>query len=82
MKKRLNVASLKCESRARRESGDPPAPAEPLFWRRAWHPDNDRAGDFLLKNLESIRGKGNFNLLSRSFDLGKLHALYPRNQKS
>ena len=26
-----------------------------LFWRRASHPDNDRAGDLLLKNLETIR---------------------------
>ena len=55
MKKRLNVASQKCESRARRESGDLLAPAKPLFWRRVWHPDNERAGDFLLKNLEAIR---------------------------
>jgi hypothetical protein len=29
--------------------------AKPLFWRLASHPDNDRAGDFLLKNLEAIR---------------------------
>ena len=29
--------------------------AKPLFWRRPSHPDNDRAGDFLLKNLEAIR---------------------------
>jgi hypothetical protein len=31
------------------------ASAKPLFWRRASHLDDDRAGDFLLKNLEAIR---------------------------
>lgn len=55
MKKWLNATSQKCESRAGRESCDLHTLARPLFWRRAWNPDNDRAGDFLLKNLESIR---------------------------
>ena len=26
-----------------------------LFWRRVFHPELDRAGDFILKNLDGMR---------------------------
>ncbi len=30
-------------------------PMRDMFWRKASHADLDRAGDFILKNLELIR---------------------------
>jgi hypothetical protein len=49
-------ASVKQKSQPSRSApGDDERRVPNRFWRKASHADMDRAGDFILKNLELIR---------------------------